>query len=117
MLEWSLKRSLFKLLGQGTGCKCFALRAFTILIYSIIERHAPQPQRQIRLEMQRRDHLAQGQACKIGVRMRKQAERRRAGLSLFQGDVFKGGSSQARATTLAAAIDSIVIARLDRATQ
>src|SRR6266496_2630421 len=55
----------------------------------IIERHGPEPERQIRLEMQCGDHFAHWQPRHIGKRVREQAERRWAGPCLFQHDVFE----------------------------
>src|SRR5690348_8523515 len=55
----------------------------------IIERHCPKPQRQIRLEMQRGDHLADRQARDVAERVREQAERGGSGPGFLQRDVLE----------------------------
>src|SRR5581483_7090043 len=61
----------------------------TVLPRQIIERHGPEPERQIRLEMQCGDNLAHRQPCDIRQRVREQAERGGAGPGLLQGDVLE----------------------------
>src|ERR1700682_2506346 len=60
----------------------------------IIERHRPKTQRQIRLEMQRGDHLAHRQPRDVGERVREQAEGGGAGPGLLQRDVLKREAHQ-----------------------
>src|SRR5438552_17410044 len=55
----------------------------------VVERHRSQPERQIRLEMQRRDHLAHRQPRDVGERVWEQAERGGAGPGLLQRDVLE----------------------------
>src|SRR5664279_2673186 len=81
--------------GYITTHRCAIERpGLTASLRQIIERHRPQPERQVRLEMQRRDDLAHRQFCYVRQRMREQAERGGAGPGFFQHDVLKMKSHQ-----------------------
>src|SRR5450755_1509490 len=72
----------------------YARPGMTSLLRQIIERHGPQAQRQIRLEMQCGNHFAHRQPCYVGERVREQAERGGAGPGLLQHDVLEREAHQ-----------------------